>query len=391
MAVRALAVTAVIALLLADGSPRAALAAPQVAGGRSPCTVYQEGGTDPRWVTIGNSLTVHTTVRFSCPQWARPSHRYHLMVVADLPALSHSGAAGEPMMRSLEALAQRLALEHNDRARAGVVTFNSHADTACPLHESRTSLPECVEGLQIDDGPPTADAGALAKGVLAGVKELVRERDRALAEDDDEPVVDELLILAAPAADEAPPGYCSGVRDEVREATDRGIAVTAVCLTAECPESCFADSVEDARPYYEWDAVADDLVEKAYHTELRIRNFEFFEVLNPAVHLDESSIDAEGRYRDSDHSIRWALEAAALGESQKLSYRALPTEVGRYDVRLDGAIIAYDTWGDRLTHGISRYAIEVVEDTLTLPYFLYMPSAEKLKPPVQIKTLHSRR
>lgn len=380
-----------VALLAVAASPPELHGAPHAAGGRSACTVYQDGGTSPRWVTIGNSLEVHTSVQFSCPAWARPSHRYHLMIVADQPALSPDGSAGDPMMRSLQSLTQRLALEHNDRAHVGVTSFATHAETACRLYGDRLQLPECVEALAVEDLPPTADAGAMAKGVFAGVKELVMARERAIADGDGEPIVEELLLLAAPAASDAPPGYCAGVRDEIQKARDLGIGVTAVCLTSECSSSCLPDNIGHAHAYYEWDAVADDLVQKAYHTELRIRKFEYFEVLNPAISLDEGSIDADGRYRDSDHSIRWVLEAAAPGDRQKLSYRAQPTEVGRYDVRLDGAIIAYDTWGDRLTAGISLYEIEVVESLLSLPHLNFFPSAEKLKPPVQIKTLHSHR
>jgi hypothetical protein len=302
------------------------------------------------------------------------------MVVADQPALSPDGAAGDSMMRSLQTLTQRLALEQNEKAHAGVIAFATHAETACRLYGERVPLPECVESLPVLDHPPTASAGALAKGVFAALKELVRARERVTAEGDSDPVHEEMLLLAAPATGVAPPGYCAGAREEIERVRDHGIRVTAICLTSECSQSCLPDNIDRVYAYYEWDTVADDLVQEAYHTELRIRNFEYFEVLNPAITLDESSIDADGRYRDSDHSIRWVLDAAPPGDRQKLSYRALPTEVGRYNVRLDGAIIAYDTWGDRLTHGISHYAIEVVENMLTLPYLTYFPSAEKRTP-----------
>jgi len=357
--------------------PRRVNAAPLAGGGRSPCLAVPDDRTEPSWVTIGNSLQVLTTVRFSCPEFARPTQPFHLMIVADRPALSPHGAAGEPMMRELETLAQRVALEQNREAHVGLVAFNHRAETLCRLYERSGSLEECAEGLPLPDGPDTAADGMLAEGVFAGFKQLMRARER-IDESSAPRLRQSMLVLAAPSAAESA-GYCSGVAEEMDKALAEGIHVAVVCLAGECEPSCFPadsdpqDDSYETYPYYEWDVIADELVRRAYQTRLRIRKFELFEVLNPAIEVDVDTIDAGGRYDDERHSIRWVLDAAEPWSQQTLSYRAKPKVVGQYSVRNDGVLIAYDTWGDLVTQRVSRLAIRVIEDPLVHANNIYLP------------------
>lgn len=364
----------VVTLVLGWRATPPAAAAPLAGGGRSPCMAFPKDTTEPAWVTIGRSLQVRTTVRFSCPEFARPTRPFHLMIVADQPALSPDGAAGDGMMRSLNTLVQRLALERNLEARAGLTAFGARAETLCRLHGDGTSTEACVESLPQPGLPRTGAPGALADGVFMGVKELVRARD-GVGADGGVRLQETMLVLAAPGA--APAGYCTGVSEEIRKARAEGMSVAVVCLTGECDRGCFpgagAEGAYRTYPYYEWDVIADELVRTAYRTRLRIRKFELFEVLNPAIDVDVDSIDAGGRYDDARHSIRWVLDAAEPPDQQTLSYRAKPKVVGQYSIRNDGVIIAYDTYGDLVTQRVSRLAIRVIEDPLVHPFNVFLP------------------
>jgi len=186
----------------------------------------------------------------------------------------------------------------------GVVAFGEQATTLCALTNQAEDLQDCLR--QLDDlaaeGFVRGRAG-VADGIREGTKALMLARGMDPPRPTDDPLVEELLVLARPDLSGGQPAQsCGAARQAADTAMEEGIEVGVVCVTGDCAASCLPDlsspghfyAVTDWETMTEWERAAAEQMRQAWSTRLRVRSVSTHEIIGPPMVFKPDSLDPAG-------------------------------------------------------------------------------------------------
>lgn len=311
--------------LLCFAHSRAGHAAAQ--GPTARCTMDTRTELSQPMLLLGDAVTVTHQTSLRCPEEDR---RRHIVFVIDAAALA--GDASREIPDAIRELVLSLGLGGQPRTKVGIVSFDSAAQTLCPLTGDAALISHCLEQLRPSYG------SMLARGILAGIEVLQAPRDPL----PNPAALSETLILISARKDQHPPG-CAEAPEMAASAAHAHILVAAIGLGDAHDPMCLR-SVASA-PRFFWQVsdaaslgtVLDTIGQQTGH--LFLRQSTIVVTIPDNMELVEGSSDPAmlGPRRE----LVWPVIGSQLA-ANRISYVLRPTEAGTHATNRGASIAYYD-------------------------------------------------